>query len=137
MTNALHAEPSHLYEYAVIRYMPDVERGEFVNIGLMLMCKRKRLLLIRWQFPPQEWVIKPHAEVLKQQLENLERIARGNKDGGPVALLEPEERFRWLTAVRSTCLQTSRPHPGLTNNLQAEFDRLYNRLVRRKSEVLP
>ena len=124
---------NHLYEYAVIRYVPRVEREEFVNVGLLMMCKRRRWLRVavhvdeerlRSLFPDVDCAL------LRRQLASFERIAAGNtsvaEDGccSPIAALDAHERFRWLTAVRSASLQTSRPHPGRTANLDATFTRL-------------
>lgn len=122
----------HLYEYAIIRYVPRVEREEFINVGLVMVCKRARWIEARVGVAPERLAHLPHAhcrEEILQQLRTFTATAAGTADAGPIGLLEPEERFRWLTAVKSSCLQTSRPHPGLTDNLQAEFDRLYAQYV--------
>lgn len=123
----------HLYEYAVIRYVPDVEREEFFNIGLVMMCKRRRWIKAK---------ININAEKLKafgqptektggidEQAALFEKICDGASTASPIASLEAEERFRWLTAVKSCCLQTSRPHPGKTDDLDATFNKLYATLV--------
>lgn len=123
----------HLYEYAVVRFMPSVERGEFVNIGLVMMCKRARWVMAR--FLVNEDRIRafcPEADIdaLRHQLEGFGRIASGDtRTGGPIATLEAHERFRWLTAVRSACLRTSRPHAGLTPDLDTTFANLFATLV--------
>ncbi len=120
----------HLYEYAVIRYIPRIEREEFINIGVVMMCKRKRWIKvsinvdeskIRALFPNADF------ELLRQQLESFDSIAAGRKS--PIGLLEVHERFRWLTAVRSACISTSRPHAGLTENLDLTFDRIFKEQV--------
>lgn len=122
----------HLYEYAVIRYLPRVEREEFINVGLIMMCKRRRWLQVRVKVDPRRLeafgcAVSP--EELAGQLHGFGLVASGSPDGGAIAALEAEERFRWLTAVRSACVQTSRPHPGLTADLQSTFDRLFSELV--------
>lgn len=120
----------HLYEYAVVRYLPRVEREEFINVGLVMMCKRRRW--IRAQVLVDESrlaAFSPCADVcsLRNHLDAFCRVADGCR--GPIGELDPHERFRWLTAVRSACLSTSRPHPGLAVDLDAEFDRLFADLV--------
>lgn len=123
---------SHLYEYAVLRYLPRVEREEFINVGLVMMCKRSRW--IRAAVNIDERRIGAfdnalcHAEI-KRQLDGILAVAAGSPDAGPIATYPVEERFRWLTAVRSVCVQTSRPHPGKTVNLDETFDRLFAELV--------
>lgn len=120
-----------LYEYAVVRYLPRVEREEFVNVGLVMMCKRRRWIKVRFCVDAARILaFHPGADVemLASQLEGFEAIA-GGKAGGVLSGLEPHERFRWLTAVRSACIATSRPHPGLTPDLDATFDRLFAELV--------
>lgn len=121
----------HLYEYAVVRYCPSVEREEFVNIGLVMMCKRRRWLRAEVALDRSRILaFTPGAdlEVFEKQLDGFLSVARG--DRSPIGLLEAHERFRWLTAVRSACLTTSRPHPGKTDDLDTTFRRLMDELVR-------
>lgn len=121
-----------VYEYAVIRYVPDVEREEFVNVGLLMMCKRRRWVKARVRLVAERLATFPAAhttEEIELQLATFTRTAEGAPEAGPVGQLPAEERFRWLTAVKSACLQTSRPHPGLTNDLEATFERLFSTLV--------
>lgn len=122
-----------IYEYAVIRLVPKVEREEFFNIGLIMFSKREKY--IRFEFHLcnekfQSMKSKLDYEDIAQNLENFKNVANGQKEGGPIAVLEIPERFRWLTAVRSSVIQTSRPHPGKTNDLDATFDRLFDELVK-------
>lgn len=121
-----------VYEYAVIRVVPKVEREEFINIGLILFSKRKRYIRFQYQIP--EHKIRAFCSEfdilqLQENLNSFEKICAGSKDGGPIAQLEADERFRWITAVKSSSIQSSRPHPGLSENLDATFDRLYKELV--------
>lgn len=121
----------HLYEYAVIRYQPRVERGEFVNVGLIMMCKRRRWIRVEIYCDDQRLqALFPDADIdrLKHQLESFVDIAAG-KGISPIAELEAHERFRWLTAVRSASITTSRPHPGNTADLDHTFNRLFAQLV--------
>ena len=120
----------HLYEYAVVRYMPRVEREEFVNVGLVMMCKRRRWIRVRMHLDEHKVrALSPGTDLteVSAQLESFSRVAEGNHPR--IAHLETHERFRWLTAVRSACITTSRPHPGLTPDLDATFTRLFTELV--------
>ena len=69
-------------------------------------------------------------EDVQKNLENFKHVAKGEKAGGEIGALDIPERFRWLTAVRSSVVQTSRPHPGKTKDLDATFERLFEELVK-------
>lgn len=123
-----------LYEYAVLRYVPSVEREEFINVGLVMMCKRRRW--IRLEVDIDESRLSAFGgcltiNTLRRQLDSFIEIAVGSREAGPIASYPVEERFRWISAMKSACLQVSRPHPGLTENLDATFTRLFARLVAR------
>lgn len=123
----------HLYEYAVIRYVPRVEREEFINVGLIMMCKRRRWLRVELWIDERKMAVHDcelTRDELAQQLSAFTLIGEGQREGGSIASLEAEERFRWLTAVKSACVQTSRPHPGITDNLDATFAWLMEELVK-------
>ncbi|MDE5850053.1 MAG: DUF3037 domain-containing protein [Muribaculaceae bacterium] len=120
------------YEYAVLRYVPRVEREEFINVGLAMMCKRRRWIKVSILLPSCKLkAICPDAdcEALERQLQAFVDIAEGRKNAGPVAQYPVEERFRWISAVKSSVIQTSRPHPGLCDDLDATFKRLFSELV--------
>lgn len=122
----------HLYDYAVIRVVPKVEREEFINVGLMLFCKRQKYLRIEYQIPVEKinsFCPEFDIEQLKTNLDSFVNICNGKKEGGPIATFEMAERFRWLTAVKSSSIQTSRPHSGFSSNLDATFEKLYAELV--------
>ncbi len=118
---------ANLYEYAVVRYVPRVERGEFVNIGLIMMCKRRRWLKceicidedrVRSLYPLADLTL------LRRQ------VALFQCDNVPEPGLPVEETYRWLTAVKSAILQTSPSHPGISLvSLEATFARLFQELV--------
>ncbi len=121
-----------IYEYAVIRLVPKVEREEFFNIGLVLFSKREKYIRAQFAVCPRKFESMKTAidvEDVVANLENFRQVAEGNKKGGPIAELDIPERFRWLTARRSSIIQTSRPHPGKTNNLDETFEKLYRELV--------
>lgn len=122
-----------LYEYAVIRLVPKVEREEFFNIGLVMFSKKEKYVRIEFSICPKKFELmqsKMDFEDIQQNLESFEKVANGSKDGGEIAKLDIPERFRWLTAVRSSVVQTSRPHPGKTKDLDLTFERLFEELVR-------
>ena len=122
-----------IYEYAVIRLVPKVEREEFFNVGLIMFSKREKY--IRFEFHLctekfQSMKSKLGFDSISQNLTNFKQVAGGEKEGGPIAQLDIPERFRWLTAVRSSVIQTSRPHPGKTKDLDETFERLFEELVK-------
>ena len=120
------------YEYAVIRFVPRVEREEFVNVGLAMMCKRRRWMKVELLLNENRIkAMSPDADlkVLACQLQTFVDIAEGKRSAGPVASYPVEERFRWLSAVKSSVIQTSRPHPGLTTDLDLTFRSLFSDLV--------
>lgn len=122
-----------LYEYAVIRLVPSVEREEFFNVGLIMFSKKEKYIRVQSYLCPRKFEMMQnaleYADIYKA-LENFRHIATGNKIGGPIALMDIPERFRWLTAVRSAVIQTSRPHPGKTMDLDSCFESLFEELVK-------
>ncbi len=125
-------QDKHLYEYAVIRVVPRVEREEFVNVGLILFCKRAKLIKVRFAVDGKRLRnldSELDVDQIQLNLESFAKIGLGLKSGGPIAQFEVPERFRWLTAIRSSVIQTSRPHPGLSIDLENDFNRLFNELV--------
>lgn len=122
-----------IYEYAVIRLVPKVEREEFFNIGLIVFSKKEKYIRFDFHLCSEKFrsmKSKIDRQALIQNLENFKNVAKGNKDGGPIAQLDIPERFRWLTAVRSSVIQTSRPHPGKSTDLDQTFERLFEELVK-------
>lgn len=125
-------QEKHLYEYAIIRFVPSVEREEFINVGVILFSKRNNYIKAYYKVNKDKILLfspEIDTEILQQNLEAFEKIAAGAKDGGPIALLDVPDRFRWLTAVRSASLQTSRPHPGFAINLDVTLEKLFKELV--------
>lgn len=128
----MQSKPENIYEYAVIRIVPKVEREEFFNVGLIMMCKRRRWIRCEIDLKTSllsHFKCEIQADMIARQLDSMRQIAEGNPACGEIAALPVEERFRWLTAVRSACIQTSRPHPGLTDDLDTTFTRLAQELV--------
>lgn len=125
-------QDKQLYEYAVIRLVPRVDREEFLNVGLILFCKRAKQIRVRFVINEAKLTsFAPDLDIdqIRVNLDSFVKIGHGLRNGGPIALFEVPERFRWLTAVRSSVIQTSRPHPGLCTDLDHAFDRLFNELV--------
>jgi len=125
-------QPKHQYEYAIVRVVPVVEREEFVNAGVILFCKKEKFIRMKYHLSQDKILtMKPDAEIeeICKNLEAFRIIADGEKGGGPIASMEPAERFRWLSAVRSASIQTSRPHVGLSNDLEKTFNALFDEMV--------
>ncbi len=126
----MHAQ--NLYEYAVIRVVPKVEREEFLNVGIVLFCKRARFLkAVFMSYDDRLKAFAPSldADIIEQHFEAFAKIAAGEKKCGPIAEMDTPERFRWLTAVRSSVLQTSRPHPGFCEDPEKKLADLFRELV--------
>lgn len=125
-------QEKNLYEYAVIRVVPRVEREEFLNVGIVLFCKKAKFIKVLYSLNIEK-VLSFSAEADVEQIEmNLlafQKVAHGTKDGGPIAMMDIPSRFRWLTALRSSVIQSSRPHPGLCDDLEQTTQRLFKDLV--------
>ena len=125
-------QDNHLYEYAVIRVVPRVEREEFLNVGVILYCAKQGFLQTIYQLDKiklRAFSEKLDIEEVEDYLHTLEKICAGGKTSGPIGLLPIASRFRWLTATRSTIVQTSKIHPGFCKNPQDTINHLYNQLV--------
>lgn len=121
-----------VYEYAVIRVMPRVERGEFINVGVILFCKRKRFIRMKYHLDARRLkALFPELDIeeVAEYLKAWDLISQGHKEGGPIAQLEVPDRFRWLTAVKSTILQSSRIHPGLCESPEDVLEGLFEKYV--------
>jgi hypothetical protein len=122
----------HLFEYAIIRIVPRVEREEFFNVGIILYCKDLKFLDTKYTIN-KERINVLCAEIdcneVEEHLRSFEKIAKGEKSGGPIAELDIPSRFRWLTATRSTIIQTSKVHPGFCEDPQETLEKLYSQLV--------
>lgn len=121
------------FDYAVVRVVPRVERGEFVNVGVILICRAKRYLAARIE--PDEIRLQalfPGTDLaeLRQHLEVIPKICAGTPDSGPIGQLSQQERFHWLVAPRSTVVQVSPPHSGFCLDPAATLEHLLETLVR-------
>ena len=122
------------FQYAALRVVPRVERGEAVNAGVVLFCRPLRFLGARTRL--DETLLRalaPGCEPggVSTLLDTMERIAAGDPGGGPIAALPASERFHWLVAPASTIVQPGPVHTGLTSDPDAELARLFARLVER------
>ncbi len=120
-------QDKHLFDYAVIRVVPRVEREEFINVGIILYCSAKKSLHIAMALNEEKLkAIAPEIDVedVKMHLNSFEKISQGGKEGGPIGLLDASSRFRWLTAKRSTIIQTSAVHPAFCDDLNIKLIKL-------------
>ena len=122
------------FSYAVVRVVPDIEREEFLNSGLILFSRPHRFILARTLLDEARLrglATDGDIDGLRGQLDLFERIAAGESDAGPIARLTPSERFHWLTAPRSTVVQPGPIHTGVTDDPSATFEHLFGLLVER------
>ena len=123
---------SHLFEYAVLRVVPRVEREEFLNIGIILYCPKQKFLQTLFTLDEAKLnALFPGIDIpeLQQHLVAFQAVTIGGPAAGPIGALDIASRFRWLTATRSTVLQTSKVHPGFCSDPAAALQRLHNQLV--------
>lgn len=125
-------QQKHLYEYAIVRVVPKVEREEFVNTGVIVFCKKQKFLRMLYLINERKIrTLMPGADLeeITKNIGAFYTIAAGDCNGGPIACLDEAERFRWLTAVRSASIQTSRPHPGVCYDLEKALLTLFQDMV--------
>ncbi|WP_202839638.1 DUF3037 domain-containing protein [Luteimonas saliphila] len=121
------------YDYAAIRLVPRVERGEFINVGILLSCAARGHLDVRIELDEaRALALDPSLDLalVRRLLGAIEAVCRGGADAGPIGLLPPRARFHWLTAQRSAILQTSPVHGGKCADLDATMEHLLQRMVR-------
>lgn len=121
------------FDYAIVRVVPRVERGEFLNVGVALFCSEKEVILARMELSePRLLSLAPWADLalIRDHLSAFCRICEGGPGSGTIGELPPRERWRWLVAPRSTILQTSPPHVGLGDDLHLAIERILDRSVR-------
>lgn len=121
-----------LFEYAVVRLVPRVEREEFLNIGVILYCREQKFLDMQYVLDRDKLRIFSFGNRIAEvecYLEAFRTVCEGKHNGGPIALLPIAERFRWLTAKRSTIIQLSAVHPGFCDDAQVTLQRLYETFV--------
>jgi hypothetical protein len=121
-----------LFEYAVIRVVPRVEREEFINVGVILYCAKQNFLKTKIKLDEERlkaFCVEIDLEALRKNLNALEEISKGTIAGGPIGKLDAASRFRWLTATRSTVVQASKVHPGFCVHAMETLEKLYIELV--------
>lgn len=121
------------FEYAIVRVVPRVEREEFMNVGVIVHCHDRDYLEARIELDrPRLSAFAPTLDIdfVASHLQSFVDICRGGENAGPIGRLPRRERWHWLTAPRSTILQTSQPHAGLCEDPAPWLDRLLETLVR-------
>ena len=124
--------PRSPFQYAIVRVLPRVERGECLNVGVILLCRPRRYLGARIVLDERRLAgFAPDLDpaTIRPHLDAIERIAVGDPAAGPIAQLEPAERFHWLVSPSSTIIQPSEVHTGLCEDPAAELDHLVATLV--------
>ena len=124
--------PRNAFQYAIVRVVPRVERGEGLNAGIVLLCRPKRFLAARMALDERRLAaLAPDLDPasVRPHLEAIERIAAGDRTAGPIAGMDQPERFRWLVAPASTIIQPSAVHTGLCDDPGTELDHLVATLV--------
>jgi hypothetical protein len=125
-------QQKHLFEYAVIRVVPRVEREEFLNIGVIVYCAKLKFLHIKCQLDAvrlNAFSTGIDLAELKEHVCAMERICLGDAAASPIGKLDMASRFRWLTATRSTIVQTSKVHPGFCGAPSETLESLFEQLV--------
>ena len=125
-------QEAYLFEYAVIRIVPRVEREEFLNAGVILYCRDKRFLQTIFTIDTTRLLaFCPMLDIddIAAHFQAFEQIALGNPQAGTIAKLDIASRFRWLTATRSTVVQSSKVHPGLCSDPMTTLQKLHAQLV--------
>ncbi len=120
------------YEYAVIRLVPRVEREEFLNIGVVLYAASQKFLQVKFHIDEprlQALCGKIDFPEIQKHLESFERICTGGPEAGPLGELPLPQRFRWLSATRSTVVQMSKVHTGLCTEPASKLEQLFEQLV--------
>lgn len=125
-------QEKHLFEYAVIRIVPRVEREEFLNVGVILYCRPLQFLDVMYHLNEKRidaFCEKLNVEELENYLKAFVKISHGKAGAGGISQLPIAERFRWLTATRSTIIQTSKVHPGFCTDPSHMLQKLFHQLV--------
>jgi Protein of unknown function (DUF3037) len=126
--------PAHsTFDYAIVRVVPRVERGEFINAGVILFCLTRRFLAAKAELDERRLLaLAPEVdlELVRGHLEAIPRICAGGRAAGPIGQLPQKERWHWLVAPRSTILQMSPVHSGLCEEPAQALEHLMDRMVR-------
>ena len=128
--------PRDAFEYAVLRVAPRVERGELVNVGVVLFCRTRRFLGVRVELGERQAAalraLAPDVDLdtVRAHLASIQAIVAGEPSAGPIAELAPPERFRWVTSPSSTVIQPSDVHGGVTDDPETSLQELFEKLAR-------
>ena len=128
--------PREPFEYAVLRVAPRVERGELVNVGVVLFCRTRRFLGIRVELGERQAIAllalaaEVDLETVRAHLASIQAVVGGDAAAGPIARLAAPERFRWVTSPSSTVIQPSEVHGGVTDDPEASLEELFEKLAR-------
>lgn len=125
-------QDKYTFEYATIRIVPKVEREEFFNVGVILFCKRKKFIGMKYFIHPEKLkAFSPDVELdfFEDYLKAWELVCDGKAAGGKIGAMELSDRFRWLTACRSTIIQSSKTHPGLCEDPQQTLEEIFEKQV--------
>ncbi len=128
------------FAYSVLRVVPHVERGESINVGVILFARPRRYLDLRYVVDEARLrALAPDLDVqaLRARLDALQRVARGDPTGGPIAHLHRPERFHWLVSPASTIVQPSEVHTGLTDDPAGTLEHLMSSLVSTAGAAAP
>jgi hypothetical protein len=123
------------YDYAIVRVVPKVERGEFINVGVIVSCPARDFLAARIELDEQRLVALDATidlESIRTHLASIPAICAGGEAAGPIGLLTPRQRFDWLIAPRSTIIQTSAAHTGTCSDPEKAIEHLLDTMVRAK-----
>ena len=123
----------HTYDYAIIRVVPRVERGEAINVGVILSCPALEFLDARVELDAARVLALDPAldlDSLRAHLETIPRVCRGGADAGPIGELPQRQRWHWLVSPRSTMIQMSSVHTGRTSDPAAALEQAIKKLVR-------
>jgi hypothetical protein len=124
-------QPSQ-FQYAIVRVVPRIDRGECFNAGIVLLCRQRRFLGARTALDERRLgALAPDVDpaTVRPHLAAIEHVAAGDPRGGPIAGLTAAERFHWLVAPSSTIIQPSEVHTGLSDDPRAELEHLFETLV--------
>ena len=122
------------YDYAIVRVVPRVERGEFVNAGIILSCDIERILQARIELDETALLtLDPDVDLdlVRSTLAAIPAVCAGGSEAGPIGRLSTRERFHWLVAPKSTIVQTSPVHTGQCSDVEAALEHLMERMIRR------
>src|SRR3954468_866634 len=124
--------PRDEFQYALLRVVPRLERGEAINAGVVLFCRRRSFLAARVRLDRERLAALDRdadADAIERHLDALARIAAGDETAGPLAALPQSERFNWLVAPASTVVQPSPVHTGFCDDPERRLDKLFDELV--------